>query len=941
MPVNEKQIQAFWKKSKVYDKSKALRRGAKRFYFLDGPPYATGHIHVGTAFNKIVKDCYIRFWRMRGFDVWDQPGYDTHGLPIENKVEQKLGFKTKSQIEKFGIDKFNSRCRKFATEFIDVMNGEFADLGVWMDWPSPYLTLSNAYIESVWHTFKVGFEKGLLYKGLYPIHVCPRCETAVAYNEIIYNKVSDPSVFVKFKVKGSRNDFLVIWTTTPWTLPANTGIMVRPEAEYAKILIGGENLIMAKDLVETVTKKLGKEGKVTATMKGKELVGTKYIHPLAELLPYSKKIEQEDGYRVVPSERYVVLTDGSGLVHCAPGHGSEDFEVGKENKLPVVSPVTPAGKFDESAGMLAGKKVADGGELVLEELAKKSALLYQEKLVHDYPFCWRCESKLLLLARPQWFFKVTAIRGKLLAANDKVGWSPEWAKARFKNWLESLGDWPVSRQRYWGIPLPIWVCKKCEKIQVVGSADELPQKPEDLHRPFIDAVKLRCQCGGEMGRVPDVLDVWFDSGAASWASIGYPKNRQLFDDMWPAEINIEGPDQIRGWWNSQLIMSMISFDKAPFKKVLFHGFVLDAHGVKMSKSKGNIVTLEDLLKKNFTRDHLRFYMLSGAPWDDFYFNWKDMEAILKNFVIIENTFNFVKTYVPKVEKPGELKPEDRWILSRVNSLVREVTEHFESYNGHKAVTEIRDFVIDEFSRIYIKLVRDRVKPGTVDHAARYTLYTVSKTIARLMAPVVPFLAEHIHQDLLRPLGESLESVHLASWPLVDRSSMDADFEERMRIALKVAEYSNALRSKQRVKLRWPLRTLIVGGDEKVKAAVVTFADAIRQLTNVKDVSYGHAKWQAEQEGLKLFLDTELDAELKKEAAVREVIRKIQDLRKESKMVVTDRVVAYVSGADISGFEEEIKKEVGATKLVVGEIKARKKDRVEFEGQVIEVGIEPK
>lgn len=941
MPVNESKIAAFWKKNRIYEKAKALRRGGKRFYFLDGPPYATGHIHVGTAFNKILKDMYIRFWRMLGFDVWDRPGYDTHGLPIENKVEQQLKFKSKSQIEKFGIDRFNARCRRFATKFIGVMNQEFEDLGVWMDWSYPYLTLDRSYIESAWHTFKIGFEKGLLYRGIYPIHSCPKCETAIAYNEIVYDKVSDPSLYVKFKVRGSRNDFLVIWTTTPWTIPANTGIMVRPEAEYVKILIGGENLIVAKDLAGTVTKKLGREGKITASMRGKELVGLKYLHPLADLLPYCKKIDSENGYRVVPGERYVSLEDGTGLVHCAPGHGSEDFEVGKENRLPVISPVLPNGRFDETAGRLAGKSVKEAGELVVAELEKRSALLLQEKLVHDYPFCWRCESKLLILTRPQWFFKVTAFRDRLLEENEKVSWNPEWAKARFRNWLESLGDWPVSRQRYWGIPLPIWVCSKDEgHVKVIGSVDELPEKPEDLHRPYVDEISLKCECGGTMKRVPDVLDVWFDSGLASWASIGYPRDRQLFDVMWPADINIEGPDQIRGWWNSQLITSMITFGRAPFKKILFHGFMLDAHGVKMSKSKGNIVTPKDVIKKNFSRDHLRFYLLSGAPWDDFNFDWKDMEAVFKNFAIIENAFNFVRTYVPKVEKMGELKPEDRWILSRLNALVGQVTEHMKNYSGHRAVTEIRDFVIDEFSRVYIKLVRDRVKPGTADDAARYTLYTVSKTLARMLAPVAPFLAESVHQELLRPLGESLESVHLASWPLVDRASTDFDLEEKMKIALRIVELANAMRNRQKIKLRWPLRTLIIGGDEKVRAATITFSDAIRRLSNVKDVSYGHAKWQLEQEGLKLFLDTELDQELWKEAAVREIIRKLQDLRKDAKMVVSDRIVAYIKGADITGFEEEIRSEVGATKLVLGKVEARRRDRVDFEGRVIEVGMEP-
>ena len=937
MPVDESKISAFWKAKKIYEKAKKLRAGGKKFYFLDGPPYATGFIHIGTGWNKILKDAFIRFWRARGFDVWDQPGYDTHGLPIENKIEKQLGFTSKAQIEKHGIDKFNNECKRFATQFIDTMNSEFADLGVWMDWSNPYLTLTNDYIESAWATFKIAFDKGLLYRGLYPVHVCPSCETVVAYNEIVYDKIADPSIYVKFQIAGKKHEHLLIWTTTPWTLVANTGVMVNPNAEYVKILVDDESLIVAKPLVETVMKKIGKEYKIIGEMRGKELEGMRYVHPLEHMMNYAKDVAKE-GYRVVLSDQFVSMTDGSGLVHCAPGHGQEDFKVGIETKLPVICHVKLNGKFDDEIPALKGKLARETNELILEELVMHNALLYTEKIVHDYPRCWRCESPLLLIAIQQWFFKVTAFRDKLLAENEKVRWVPTWAGARFKNWLEGLSDWPISRQRYWGIPLPIWVCEN-NHIRVVGSMEELGTKLKDLHRPYVDDVQLECtECHQKMKRVPDVLDVWFDSGLCSWASLGWPKKKEVFEKLWPADLNIEGPDQIRGWWNSQLITSMITFGRAPFKTILFHGMMLDAHGVKLSKSKGNVVTPEDIIKKGHTRDVLRFYLLSNPAWNDYYFNWKDVDAVGKSFFIVENTFNFIQNYVPHAGKHPELQPEDRWLLSKLNSLVKSVTEQFENYSVHKAAEMIREFIINDLSRTYIKLVRDRVWPAYGgDEAAFYTLYEAAKIVSRLLAPITPFLAEDVHQRIVRPLGEQTESVHLCDWPRADEDMISSQLEADMALALKVIEAANALRSKSKIKLRQPLHALVVGGDT-TKRAVAMFGKVIGQMTNVKDVQFGHAKWQHEQPEFKVWLDTELDDELKREGAVRELIRHVQEQRKAAKLVVSDRIILSIVGLDVSGFENDIKAEVGAVKLITDN-KLGKESKFEIDGKLVEVGFE--
>ena len=714
----DEEILKFWEKSKIYEQIKKASKGKKKFYFLDGPPYASGHIHMGTALNKTLKDFYIRFWRMYGFDVWDQPGYDTHGLPIEKKVESLLKIKSKGEIEIYGVDKFNSQCKKFATEFIDVMNKEFERIGVWMNWDDPYLTLKNEYIESAWATFKIAFQKGLLYKGLYPVHVCPNCETAVAYNEIVYQTKEDPSIYVKFKVQKeiSKTDvpdeYLLIWTTTPWTLLANTGVMVHPHADYVKVEIGGEVLIMAKALLEQVMKKVGKSDfTIIDEFKGKELEGLTYTNPLEEWVPDAKNIA-ETGWCVVTSEQFVVLTEGTGIVHTAPGHGEEDFKVGKEKGLPIVCFIGLDGKYIE--GKLKGHSTKEGNQIIIEELENRGALLSSDKISHEYPTCWRCETPLLFMATPQWHFKVTAIRDRLLKENEKTNWQPDWAQARFKNWLENLGDWPIGRQRYWGIPLPIWVCEKNENhITVVGSVKELGKKLKDLHRPYVDEIELKCKsCKGIMKRVEDVLDVWFDAGLASWASLGWPMDKKLFNKLWPADLNIEGPDQFRGWWNSQLITSVILFGKAPFRNIVLHGFILDAKGIKMSKSKGNVVTPEEIINKGFPIDVLRFYFLSNPPWNDYYFNWKELEAVNRSLGIIKNSLNFVNTYVPSVSSSGKsikLLPEDKWILSRMNSIITEATEAAKNYESHKAAVLIKDFAINEFSRVYIKLVHNTEK----------------------------------------------------------------------------------------------------------------------------------------------------------------------------------------------------------------------------------------
>ena len=1462
----EEEIKRFWESHNIYEKSK---RSGKKFYFVDGPPYATGSIHMGTAWNKILKDAYIRFWRMNGFNVWDQPGYDTHGLPIENKVEKESQIKSKSDIEKLGIEKFTQECRKFATKYIDIMNQQFIDLGVWMDWSNPYLTLTNDYIEGAWATFKIAFEKGLLYQGLYPVHVCPHCvdpnstilvgggtrkigelkncwqhnkvlsmdtksreltitkplgymeheenaftiqtktgkkliasadhpfwtplgwtflsslkdgtkvavynnvesrlpiitekgnaligekdimitlqrmetivqrdfhkfndltsyskieikkyvaelkkagysynkiikeiqnsfkikiskswvakiqkvdtstrydsiikdleekelipvfnkstksfilariaghifgdgsitiknsknrkfpvldicfcgkeedlkdiqkdlenlgfnysgistvptestingrvvkgfttsmrchsstlsillitlgcpvgkktktqtsvpewimsnkkltreflasyfgselqiisprryekgfeclrlyttkdrnledngvefakqvcvlvnkfgvstgeikiernivnevkkskitisidcnddniikftrflgyeyckyrkirashvlgyllykkslekryeklkdkilllrnskipcskiaiklgvpelyvrhvvygkpksvraakyiitftdwlrdaskdlkdgliwdeienvrylgkrkvcdiavenhhnfitngflthncETAVAYNEIEYTNVADPSVYVKFPVKDQPNTFLLIWTTTPWTLPSNTGIMVKPSADYVKVKISDETLIIAKDLVEDVMKRAGITGyKISGSMKGKKLDGLEYEHPLKDLFKFQEPIK----HKVVLSEQFVEMESGTGLVHTAPGFGQEDYKVGIENGLAIVSPIKLNGTFNEECGPFSGIHVKVADRQIADILKERNLLLHEEKVTHEYPLCWRCSSPLLEMSVKQWFFKVTAIRKDLLKENKKVNWYPDWAGQRFENWLNSLGDWPISRQRYWGIPLPIWICE-CGEVRVIGSSDELPVKPKDLHRPYIDQITLPCKCGSQMKRIPDVLDVWFDSGLASWAPVGYPKNDELFNKMWPADLNIEGPDQIRGWWNSQLITSVITFGKAPFKNILFHGFVLDAHGSKMSKSKGNVTAPEEVISK-YGRDTLRLYLLSSAPWDDFYFKWTDVDGVSKTFVVMENSYNYVHTYASTAKKVKALEPEDIWILSRLNNVINVATKEFKEYNIHKAANAITDFMVNDFSRVYIKMIRDRAWPGyTGDDkkAAFYTLDSVVRITSKLLAPLCPFFAEHMHLGL----KEKEESVHMCKWPKAQIKMINTQIEKEMEFVKEIVETVNSLRKENNVKIRWPVESVYVeSDDEVVKSALITFEKVLKNMSNTKYVSMGIT--DGYKKGFSKGSVYVSKKVLMGEALLREFLREVQTQRKKNNLNVGDRIVLYLDNENLREYEAEIKNKVGAKEVFFGPV----------------------
>ena len=942
----EKEISEFWKKKGIYERVRKSREKSKPFFFADGPPYATGNIHMGTAQNKILKDAYIRFWRMQGFNVWDQPGYDTHGLPIEYQVEKNLGFTSKKDIESYGTAKFIKKCRSFATRFIGVMNDQFRDLGVWMDWERPYLTLNNSYIEAAWYTFKKAFENGHLYKDKYPVHVCPRCETAVSYNEIEYKKLADPSVFVKFPVKGEERTYFVIWTTTPWTLPANTGIMANPDFEYSYIKTEyGDTLIIAAELADKVLEKAGIEGyHVLKTVKGEKIIGLEYEHPLRDLVPALQNLK--NAHRVVGERRHVSLDEGTGLVHTAPGHGAEDYRVGKREGLPVISPLNLDGTFSGEAGKwLEGKFSKSCDPIIIEKLSERNSLLKKETVVHDYPTCWRCSSPLLQMSVPQWFFRIEEIKDRIIKENEKVRWIPKWAGDRFRDWLTNLGDWPISRQRYWGIPLPIWECS-CGHIEVIGSYEELRKKANlkeeiDFHRPDIDNVLIKCpECKKDMKRTPDVLDVWFDSGVSTWAALEYPRKKKLFEKLWPADFETEGPDQIRGWWNSQMITSMLTFGKAPFKNILFHGFVLDAKGVKMSKSKGNIVTPAEVIEK-YGRDVMRFYLLSSAPWDDFYFNWDGVRETYKIFNVFWNVYEFVRTYAPEpVRQKPELEPEDLWILSRLNSLIKR-TDAIKQYKLHQTVQEIGNFILNEFSRWYIKLIRDRVSvwyKGKDKQSAQWTLRHVLKKTILLMAPVSPYIAEKFYQGM----GGENFSVHAESWPEADKSLISPELEDHMETIKAIVEAMAFARQEKRIKLKWPLSDVYIYTKEKrVSEAVKSLEKTLKLMGNVKNItllrkSSGDMK---EFPGGMLAIGGVVEEEV----MLRELIRKIQVMRKKEGLHVTETIRTWIKSDSetektLEKWRDDISSGTGSMELHIGEIR-KEKDKLEVNGRTIHIGFE--
>ena len=872
----ENKVQKFWKEHDTFKKVTELRQKGPKYSFLDGPPYCSGKIHLGTAWNKVIKDTYLRYKSMNGFSLRRQAGWDMHGLPIEHKVEQLMGIKSKQEIEeKIGIAEFVDKCREFAMENKIAMEDEFDQLGVWMDWDKAYMTLDPKYMESSWWTLKRANEQNLLVNDKRVISWCPHCGTALAAAEIEYEDKTDPSIYIKFPLSDSENTYFLVWTTTPWTLPANMAICANPEFDYVYVEKDGETFILAENLMEEV---LGKRIKihrskvddevveekevmyeVIKTVKGEVLIGLKYDYILSDEIPKQVEFEGEfENVHTILSGSHVELGEGTGLVHTAPGHGPEDFEVGQNYGLPIFCPVGEDGNFTGDAGKYASKFTKDENPQIIQDLQDKGLMYNAETIDHRYGVCWRCKTPIIYIATKQWFLKVTDIKQKMLDEIGKVEWIPEWAgEGRFYDWVDNARDWTISRQRYWGIPIPIWECPDCGEIKVIGSLDELKEQSlseinvsdaELIHRPYVDEVEVKCDgCGSKIKRIPDVLDVWIDSGVAGWASLYYPQENNDFDEWYPYDFITEGHDQTRGWFYSQLGTGVISMGKSPYQKVLMHGFVLDEKGNKMSKSLGNVVAPEEVIEK-YGADVLRFYLLwASKPWDDLKFVWDEILNVNKMFNILWNVYVFSTTYMSLDNfNPTELndnnytlRSEDKWIISKANSLIKEVSKDLDNLFFHKATRKINNFILEDLSRWYVRLIRGRtwVESDNPDKlGAYYSLYTALVKLITVLCPIAPHVSEEIYENLVKGVNpDAAESIHMIDWQW-DEDAIDCELESEIDIVREVIEASIKARDMAQYKLRWPVSEItVVSQDTKVLNAVQDLKEIIKDQANTKDV----------------------------------------------------------------------------------------------------------
>ncbi|MFA6035547.1 MAG: isoleucine--tRNA ligase [Candidatus Micrarchaeia archaeon] len=927
---SEKKIREFWEKHDIYGKLKKRNEKGAKLYFCDGPPYATGQIHPGTAWNKCLKDAMCRYWRARGRNVRAKPGYDTHGLPIEVKVEQELGIKNKREIEeKVGVEEFIKKCKAFATQYIGVMGSQFQRCGVWMDWEDPYITYKDRFIERAWATIKKAHEKGLLYRGVYVLPLCPRCETTMANYELEYGEMDDPSVYVKFAVKGKENakekEYLIIWTTTPWTLVANMAVMVHPEFKYVKAKVGEEVWIVAKerlDALMALTHELGVSPIILGEVSGKKLEGLEYGHPLAAKVPKMAAVQ----HKVVLSDEFVTLEDGTGLVHCAPGHGPQDFIIGKRYGLEIFCPVQANGVYDASAGELAGKHVKKANAEIMEYLKDAGTLIHAGRIRHRAAHCWRCKTQLIYVSTDQWFISISKVKERMLAEVGRIKWQPEHARTWFNDFVGNAPDWCISRQRYWGIPLPIWICGKegCNEIKVIGSASELPKKLNDLHKPGIDEVEMKCpKCSGKMKRTPDVLDVWFDSGNAIWA--GLTDEEEKF--WYPADFITEGKDQIRGWFYSLLGSGVVMNNEIPYKSILMHGFFMDEKGEKMSKSVGNFVPLEEILDKHGA-DAFRLWSLTSTVWDDLRFNWNEIKEAAGIVGVLWNLQVYMDRFYekPKAEsRKMNYRLEDAWLLSRMNEVKKEATLAFEAMKPHEAAYAVRKFVAEDLSRFYLKLAKKRISEGEDAEGAQDAMYRAVLASLKLLAPFAPFVTEACYQSFFRKY-EKEESIVMLPWPAYDEKAIDPLLEGQMKVAEEIVTALANARQATQVKLRWPLGEVFVESDSvEVGDAVKRLGQIICSLANVKAVKTiakgaapeGHAS--ADFTNGKVWMNPKLDAALYSEAMGRELVRRVQSMRKEMNLVEKDEVVVHLHApkefvALVEKQREMVAKAVNAKKL---------------------------
>ena len=977
----EKAIAGLWKEKDIIRKSFHHRDGSERFTFFDGPPTANGKPHIGHIETRVIKDLIPRYWTMKGKSVLRKAGWDTHGLPVELEVEKSLGLDGKPQIEQYGIEPFIAECKKSVWKYLHEWEKMSEQVGYWVDMEHPYITYENTYIESEWWSLKQIAEKGLLYQGHKIVPYCPRCGTALSSHEVAqgYKNVKETSAFVRFAVKGEENTFLLAWTTTPWTLPSNLALCVNPRDTYCRFTApDGKKYIMAKALCEKVFD--GQELAFEAEFTGTELKGTEY-EPLYRFAEPDKK-----AWYVVCDD-YVTMEDGTGIVHIAPAFGEDDNRVCRENGLPFVNLVDTQGRFVEGTTW-AGTFVKDADPLILRDLKDRGLLFAAVPFAHDYPFCWRCDTPLLYYARPTWFIQMTKLRDNLVRNNRTVNWMPDNIKeGRMGNFLENVIDWGLSRERYWGTPLPVWKCEDGH-MHVIGSIAELremavtdPGPDIELHRPFIDAVTIRCpECGKEMHRVKEVIDCWYDSGSMPFAQWHYPfEHKEEFEANFPADFISEAVDQTRGWFYTLEAISTLLFDRAPFKNCIVLGHVQDAEGRKMSKHLGNVVDPFVMLDK-FGADALRWYFYSSsAPWLPKRFSEEAVQEGQRKFLAtLQNTYAFFAMYAQidgfdplahPLEKT-QLTLMDRWILSRLNSLIARVDEDLSAFRVTEPANAIAAFV-DDLSNWYVRRGRERFwgKGMAGDKEAAFaTLYHVLVTLAKVAAPFIPFMSEEIYQNLVvNNVPNVPESVHLCDFPTADKSRIDTECEEQMQALLEVVQLGRASRNLASLKVRQPLSRMYVKGaafseayqvlcEDELNVKEVIFTDDARAFTTYElkpqmrtlgpkygkllgrigkalaemdgnDVVDTFARgekvtfeldgtevvleesdvltkpmqkpgFMAQQDhGVTVVLDTNLTEDLINEGYAREVISKVQTMRRDADFDVTDRIDIVFSSTD--------------------------------------------
>ena len=1015
----EKKVEEFWKENHIFEKSMENRKEGETYTFYDGPPTANGKPHIGHVLTRVIKDMIPRYRTMKGYMVPRKAGWDTHGLPVELEVEKKLGLDGKEQIEEYGMEPFIKQCKESVWKYKGMWEDFSSTVGFWADMEHPYVTYYDDYIESEWWALKEIWNKKLLYKGFKIVPYCPRCGTPLSAQEVSqgYKTVKERSAVVRFKVVGEDAYFLA-WTTTPWTLPSNVALCVNPDETYCKVKAAdGYTYYMAEALLDKVLGKLAKEEgekayEVLETYKGTDLEYKAY-EPLFACAGEAAAKQKKKAH-FVTCDNYVTMSDGTGIVHIAPAFGEDDSRIGRNYELPFVQLVNGKGEMTEETPY-AGVFVKKADPMVLTDLDKEGKLFDAPKFEHDYPHCWRCDTPLIYYARESWFIKMTAVKDDLIRNNNTINWIPESiGKGRFGDWLENVQDWGISRNRYWGTPLNIWQCE-CGHMHSIGSRQELFEmsgderaKTVELHRPYIDEITLKCpECGGEMHRVPEVIDCWFDSGAMPFAQHHYPfENKELFEQQFPANFISEAVDQTRGWFYSLLAESTLLFNKAPYKNVIVLGHVQDENGQKMSKSKGNAVDPFDALNK-YGADAIRWYFyINSAPWLPNRFHGKAVVEGQRKFMsTLWNTYAFFVLYADidnfdptKYElNYDQLPVMDKWLLSRLNTTVQAVDNDLANYKIPEAARALQEFV-DEMSNWYVRRSRERfwAKGMEQDKINAYmTLYHALVTIAKTAAPMIPFMTEDIYQNLVRSVDKDApESIHLCDFPTVNEAWIDKDLEADMKELLEIVVLGRACRNTANIKNRQPIGTMYVKAEKKMSEF---YTDIIADELNVKEVKFaddvesfisysfkpqlrtvgpkygkllggirqaltdinGTAAMNelrtngvlkldingndvelteedllietAQTEGYvsesdgetSVVLDTNLTPELIEEGFVREIISKIQTMRKEAGFEVMDKIVVYAHGNDkiqdvMKAHEDEIKSEVLADEMVLGE-----------------------